>query len=103
MTLRIKSSNVANTDLILRSLRSKRLEGWATQGLAAILRDAAKRPLLRMRLLEFRVVDRLVSIERSRDRRQRILKPCRAIEQHHAIIFRDASVREALLVGGIGR
>jgi hypothetical protein len=46
-----------NTDLILRSLhrvreaaRSKRLEGWRQlHGLAAILRDAAKRPLLRMR------------------------------------------------------
>ena len=35
--------------LILRSLRSKRLEGWnATHRLAAILRDAAKTPLLRM-------------------------------------------------------
>src|SRR5258705_13989656 len=53
--------------------------------------------------LEFRVVDRLVTIERARDRRQRILKPCRAIEQHHAIIFRDATVGEALLVSGIGR
>jgi hypothetical protein len=38
------------SDLILRSLRSKRLEGSATPGLAAILRDAAKTPLLRMRL-----------------------------------------------------
>src|SRR5207249_8863709 len=52
---------------------------------------------------ELRVVDRLMSIERARDRRQRIFKPCGAIEQHHAIIFRHASVGEALLVGGVGR
>jgi hypothetical protein len=38
---------VKDTDLILRSLRSKRLEGWTqTQGLAAILRDARKGALL---------------------------------------------------------
>jgi hypothetical protein len=40
----------ANTDLILRSLRSKRLEGWRQgEELAAILRDARKGALLRMR------------------------------------------------------
>src|SRR4051794_22784800 len=42
-------SKPAHDYLILRSLRSRRLEGWATPGLPAILRDAAKRPLLRMR------------------------------------------------------
>ena len=36
-------------NLILRSLRSKRLEGWAAQELVAILRDARKGALLRMR------------------------------------------------------
>jgi hypothetical protein len=36
--------------LILRSLRSKRLEGWMQRtDWRPILRDAAKRPLLRMR------------------------------------------------------
>jgi hypothetical protein len=39
-----------NTDLILRSLRSKRLEGWMQAPRSRpILRDAAKTPLLRMR------------------------------------------------------
>jgi hypothetical protein len=38
------------SDLILRSLRSKRLEGWPQRTEpAAILRDARKRALLRMR------------------------------------------------------
>jgi hypothetical protein len=39
----------AYSALILRSLRRKRLEGWATPGLVAILRDASKGALLRMR------------------------------------------------------
>ena len=39
-----------DTDLILRSLRSKRLEGWMQAPRSRpILRDAAKTPLLRMR------------------------------------------------------
>src|SRR5438046_9743087 len=54
------------------------------------------------RTSKFCVVDRLVTIERARDRRQRVFKACRAIEQHHAIIFRDAAIVETLLVGGVG-
>src|ERR1700674_253046 len=41
---------MANHSHALRSLRSKRLEGWTPKrGLAAILRDARKGALLRMR------------------------------------------------------
>src|SRR3954447_22476022 len=57
----------------------------------------------KMRTLQLRVVDRLVAIERARDRRQRIFKPCRTIEQHDAIVFRHAAVGKALLVGSIRR
>src|SRR5688500_12142925 len=56
-----------------------------------------------MRTLQPSVVDRLMSIERARDRRQRIFKPCRAIEQHDAIVLRHAAVGKALLVGSIRR
>src|ERR1700716_3757061 len=58
---------------------------------------------LRMRPLEFRVIDRLMPIERACDRRQRVFKPCGAIEQHHPVVFRNAPIGEAFLVGGIGR
>src|SRR5713226_5092704 len=60
-------------------------------------------PVARNDGLQFCVVDRLETIERARDRRQRVFKPGRAIEQHHAIVFRDAAIGEALLVGGVGR
>src|ERR1700746_3163312 len=55
------------------------------------------------RISEHRIVDRLQAIERAMNRRQRILKACGAIEQHYAVIFADAAVGKALLVGGIGR
>src|SRR6202048_5071298 len=71
---------------------------------------SAARTILRIQLslgpaarkLQLRVVDRLMAIERARDRRQRVFKPCRAIEQQPPIIFRDAAVGETLFVGGIG-
>src|SRR5258708_9499259 len=44
--------------------------------------------------LQLRVVDRLMAIERPRDRRQRVFKPCRAIQQPHAINFPHPTVRE---------
>src|SRR3569833_902857 len=53
-------------------------------------------------LLELPEVDRLKAIERAGHRRQRIFKACRAIKQHLAVIFRDPTVVEALLVGGVG-
>src|SRR3954471_22117205 len=53
--------------------------------------------------LELRIVDRLVAIERAVDRRQRGFQAGGAIEQHHAVTLRDASVGEAVLVGGVGR
>src|ERR1700744_2716054 len=53
--------------------------------------------------LQFRVVDRLEAIERARDRWQRIFKTGRAIEKHHPVAFRNTTIVEALLVGGIGR
>src|SRR6266404_5389593 len=61
---------------------------------------SAARTILRIKLslgptarrLQLRVVDRLMAIERARDRRQRVFKACGAIEQHHPIIFRHASV-----------
>src|SRR5216684_6247961 len=55
-----------------------------------------------LRILQLRVVDRLMAIERARHRRQRVFKACGAIEQHHAITFADAAVGEALLIGGLG-
>src|SRR6202022_4569877 len=54
------------------------------------------------RELEPGVVDRLMAIQRARDRRQRVFEPGRAIEQHHAIIFGHAAIGKALLVGGVG-
>src|ERR1700687_1151226 len=58
-------------------------------------------PLARNDSLQFRVVDRLVAIERAGDRRQRVFKACRAIEQHDAIIFRDAGIGRAFVVSGL--
>src|SRR5260370_33983048 len=52
-------------------------------------------------LLKPGVVDRRVAIERARDRRQRIFKPCRVFEQHHASIFRYASDGETLHICGL--
>src|SRR5439155_3155501 len=53
--------------------------------------------------LEFCVVDRLMTIERARDRRQRVFKPCGAIEQHHPVTFRYPAVGKALFVSGVSR
>src|SRR6266403_6338683 len=58
-------------------------------------------PLARNDGSAFCVVDRLMTIERARDRRQRVFKTCGAIEQHHAITFRHASVGKTLLVGSV--
>src|SRR5947208_15707983 len=52
---------------------------------------------------ELRVVDRLMTIERARDRRQRVFKPCGAIEQHHPVTFRYPAVGKALFVSGVSR
>ena len=46
-------------------------------------------------LLQLREIDRRMAIQRARDRRQRIFKAGRTIEQHHAIIFRHAALGEA--------
>src|SRR5215208_5956458 len=75
----------------------------ATSAARTFLRITPSKPRTFKNLkLQPRVVDRLVPIELARNRRQWIFKPCRAVEQHHAVIFRHATVGEALFVGGIG-
>src|SRR6185312_4226329 len=66
-------------------------------------RRIASRLLRMMTTSELRVVDRLVSIERTRDRRQRVFKPCRAVKQHDAIGPGNPTFGEALLIGGVRR
>src|SRR3954453_12909884 len=81
----------------LPSGRASRGPGGASFGISAIAL------IPEMRTLQLRVADQLVAIERARDRRQRIFKPCRTIEQHHAIVFRHAAIGKAFLVGSIRR
>src|SRR5947209_10329997 len=65
--------------------------------------QAARIALRMFQNLQLRVVDRLVTIERAVDFRQRVFKACGAVEQHDPITFVDAAIGEALLVGGVGR
>src|SRR5689334_25440982 len=65
--------------------------------------SASSSSLAPQRRSETRVVNRLETIERARDRRQRIFKPRSAIEKHYAIGLGNTTFGEALLIGGIGR
>src|SRR4051794_3484221 len=107
--LRICFLQRAISNLMVRSAATPRVSNHEATGLAASFETALRASfgtsaialIPEMRILEFRVVDRLVAIERARDRRQRIFKPGSAIEQHDAIAFCNTTFGEALLVSGI--